>query len=380
MSSPQPPGNGDTGPDRRQFLTGRTTDDHESVRTPPPRPEPLFSFSANAMGSRFQILCSRDAQRQLAPRVSEGFELLAELEQQMSFYRHDSEISQINRLAFEKPVPVEPRLLGLLQRAIELSTGTFGAFDITTARVNRLWKTARCEGRVPDAGEILEAIEGSGSNRLAIDERHSTIAFAHRRLQIDLGGIGKGYALDRLTELLTRSGAKDFLVHGGQSSVVARGLRGVNLNDSATAGIPWRIGISHPLKLATRLAELNLENQCAGTSGSGRQSFIHGGRRLGHVIDPRTGWPADHWLSVTVLADDATTADVLATALFVMNRDEFHKFIQKNTGIGIIALRYGKTEGDLVAEVANIARERVAWLDSRVNVVAAVSAGKAGTR
>jgi thiamine biosynthesis lipoprotein len=129
-----------------------------------------------------------------------------------------------------------------------------------------------------------------------------------------LGGIGKGYALDRGAELLQENGTSDFVFHGGQSSIVARGSR---LDpEQETPG--WKVGVNHPLRPEQRLAEITLQDQAIGTSGSRRQSFYHQGKRYGHIIDPRTGWPAQDVYSATVIAPTAATADALSTAFYVM--------------------------------------------------------------
>ncbi len=328
------------------------------------------------MGCEFQILCAAKMQQALATTVHEGFQLLEDLEQQMSIYRPHSELSQINQTAGTRPVQVDRQLLSLIGRALELSIQTNGAFDITSTPLTRLWNFHRRDGQMPHRQQITRTLESIGSRHVRLAQTSGTIQFDHAGLELDLGAIGKGYSLDRLADLLTGAGVSDFLIHGGQSSIVARGQRD---GGRLCGSIPWIIGISHPLVPSHRLAELAVNDQAAGTSGCGRQSFVHRGRRYGHVIDPRTGWPADHNLSVTVVADRASDADALATALLVMDDDSLDSFCRQRTDLGVIALGpAGADQGPLTARVFNVDPTRITWIDRAVQVITHTSADEQG--
>ena len=152
---------------------------------------------------------------------------------------------------------------------------------------------------------------------------------------MNLNGIGKGYALDRAAELLAGAESeyeiRNWLLHGGHSSVLARGEHFHPGTEGSVGG--WPVGIRNPLFPDERLATLLLRNQAMGTSGSGVQYFRVGGKRYGHVLDPRTGWPVDHLLSVTVLADSAAEADALSTAFFVMGLEKAIEFCQNRPDV-----------------------------------------------
>ncbi len=355
-------------PQRRQFLTGRPPE--ASTDSGPDNAvdlAPLFSFSANAMGCEFQILCVAAMQQALAQVIHPAFQLLEDLEQQMTIYRADSELSAINRTAAHQAVPVESGLFRLIVHALELSRQTDGAFDITATPVTRLWNFHRRDGQMPAAREIVKTLADIGNRHIQLDAESSSIRFANPALQLDLGAIGKGFALDRLADLLLHSGVSDFLIHGGQSSIVARGRRG---SGTMPKSAPWTIGISHPLVPTRRLAELKLGNEAVGTSGCGRQSFVYQGTRYGHVIDPRTGWPADQHLSVTVVASEAMNADALATALFVMDARSVREFCREHPQIRALALSQAAGEpGRLSAQVYNLPGHRVTWYDPGIQVV-----------
>ena len=171
---------------------------------------------------------------------------------------------------------------------------------------------------------------GSEHVQLLDDQR---VHFLREGISIDLGGIGKGYSIDRATELIESEGISDFLIHGGQSSVTARGHRAVHEEPNG-----WTIGISHPTVPNVRLAELYLRDQSLGTSGSARQGFFHQGKRYGHVIDPRNGWPASQFLSTTVITPTAAEADALATAFFVMSIDEVSHYCAEHPQVKAIVI------------------------------------------
>ena len=251
-----------------------------------------------------------------------ALELVEALEDQMTVYREHSEISRLNRTAAERPVVVERRLFGLLQQAVELHGATEGAFDITSGPLSRVWGFYRRAGRVPSPAELEEARQRVGSRWLKLDSEAGTVQFLRPGMEINLGAIGKGYALDRCAELLLERGVGDFLIHGGQSSILARGARG----GPAGPNRGWCVALRHPLKHDQRLAEVWLRNRALGTSGSGQQFFHYQGRRFGHILDPRTGLSVEGILSATVLAPTAALADALSTAAFVMGLDKSLEF------------------------------------------------------
>ena len=241
--------------------------------------------------------------------ASDALELVHQLEQQMTVYREDSELPQLNREAANGAVGVEAGLFGLLMKCRELADASDGAFDPTSGPLIALWRRCREAGRVPTQEEIDECRLVVGMGHVALDEGASTVAIDRGGVELNLGGIGKGYALDRCIEQLTTHGFAGFVMHGGRSSVMARG------DHNGQGG--WPVGIGNPLFTDKRLGTVLLRDQALSTSGSNIQYFRHEGRRYGHILDPRTGWPVDGTLSVTVLAPTAAVADALSTAFFV---------------------------------------------------------------
>ncbi|MGL6195613.1 MAG: FAD:protein FMN transferase, partial [Thermoguttaceae bacterium] len=159
--------------------------------------------------------------------------------------------------------------------------------------------------------------------------------FTKPGVEISLGCVGKGYALDATGKIMTDNGVTDFIVHGDLSSVLARGGSPTEQSKPESG---WRVGIAHPMLPGERLTEICLRDQSIGTSGSQKQFFRHKGRRFSHILDPRTGFPAETNLLVTVIADTAVEADILSTAFFVMNTEQIEKYCQTHPSISVIAV------------------------------------------
>ena len=175
------------------------------------------SYSRRAMACTFEVFIDGGRYRNAAPAALAALDLVDRLEDQLSIFRPDSEISRLNRDAAFDPVEVEPRLYALLAEAVELYRETGGAFDITAGQLSRVWGFTRREGRVPTGDELEAARERIGGQHLELDRAAGTVRFLRPGLEINLGSIGKGYALDRLAEQLAAEGIEDCLLHGGAS-------------------------------------------------------------------------------------------------------------------------------------------------------------------
>ena len=302
----------------------------------------LVGVSRPAMACQFKVFLNAGQYEQGTETSLEALDLVEALEEQMSVFRPQSEISRLNRLAAERPVQVEPRLFALLELAMELHAGTEGAFDVTCAPLWKVWGFARRAGRVPHDGELAEAMGNVGSHLVKLDREQRTLRFRHPGVELNLGSIGKGYALDRCVELLTGAGVNDFLLHGGQSSVSARGSR-LPVEQAAPQPVSfgWSVGLGHPTRPGRRLAELRLQDRALGTSGTRTQYFRHKGRRYGHILDPRTGHPADGLLSATVVAPSAAEADALSTAFYVMGAEKALEYCQARPELAAVLVSAG---------------------------------------
>jgi len=345
---------------RREFLRGRAAADAlqslvDAGDPPVPLPAPpaargdsatasyLIQISRRAMAADFEIYLNAGKHGRATEAALRALDTVEALEAQMTVYRSHSDVMDINRRAAEGPVAVEGRLFGILQLAVQLAQETGGAFDLTAGPLSKTWGFYRREGRLPDPEALQQALARVGYRALELDDRRHTIRFLQRGVEIDLNALGKGYALDRCAEVLREAGVDDYLVHGGQSSVLAGGSRVAD--ESSPQG--WSIALRHPLKPAQRLAEIWLRDRALGTSGSGVQFFHHHGRRYGHVLDPRTGWPAEGVLSATVLAPNAALADALATACFVMGPEGTREYCLRHPDVAAILVCPGQRSGSL---------------------------------
>ncbi|QDV54697.1 FAD:protein FMN transferase [Rosistilla oblonga] len=315
------------------------------------RPGELISVIRPAMATEFEVLMPADVDREAPEIALEALEWIRTLEGIFSVYRSDSDISKLNREAAERPVRVDPHLFKIVQQAIAISDATGGAFDITAGPLVDAWGFTNRSGRKPSDEELAAALQAVGYQNLELDADQQTIRFKQPEMRINLGAIGKGYALDQAVAMLVTSGVENFLIHGGQSSIVARGSR--------RPGEPgWPIALSHPIRSHRKLGRVWLQNESLSTSGSGKQFFHYRGQRLGHMIDPRTGWPGGDLLSLTLIAKVAAESDALATGLFVDGMPQATQFVEANPGLGIV----GVAEVDRSSEVEVVA---VAIADER---------------
>jgi len=252
------------------------------------------------------------------------------LEERLSIFRESSEVSFINCHAAERNISVERSLFSLLQQCLQLHTETEGAFDITSAPLSHCWGFVRREGRIPSPDEIEKALSVVGSHKLSLDVESRSIRFERDGIEINLGSIGKGYALDCIAETM-RSRVQTALLSGGSSSILAIGS-----GDRGHRG--WTIGIRHPKDKTKRLGILKLRDCAMSTSGSDEQFFEHNGIRYGHIIDPRSGVPASQVSGVTAVAQSAAIADALATAFYVGGPDLAERYCASHTDTLVVML------------------------------------------
>ena len=258
------------------------------------------------MACRFEVVLPGEDAR-FVPAARTALNLADRLEARLTVFRDTSELSRVNRLAADARVPVHPGLFDLLRHAADLHATTDGAFDITSTPLSRCWGFLRRAAQVPADDSISMARETVGMHLVELDETASSVRFTKPGVELNLGSIGKGYALDRMGEKLRRLGVRNALISAGGSSILALGAD----RDG------WPIDVTSKLRDGMSLAKLRLRDVAMATSGAGEQYVVEGGRRFGHVLDPRTGWPAEGVLSATVVTRDATTADALATACLI---------------------------------------------------------------
>ncbi len=289
-----------------------------------------------------------------ADATLEALDLIGVLEDQLSIYRDYTEVSAINRTAAEQPVEIEPRLFSLLELCAWLHATTGGAFDVTSGPLSRTWGFLKREGRLPSDDEIAAALENVGFGNVELNAERHTIRFLKPGVEINFNSIGKGYALDRVAELLGERGVRDYLCHGGRSSVLARG------RDRGGDTRGWTVGVPHPHKPGEHLGEIILRDDALGTSGAGTQFFEGGGQRFGHLIDPRTGWPTEGVFTATAVASTAAEADALATAFYINGPGGASEYCAEHMNVGAVLVcpREGAADDAIDVHVFNLDNTR----------------------
>jgi FAD:protein FMN transferase len=344
----------------------------------------LIHVSRRAMACEFEVRFPAERYPQGTESALHALDLVDALEEQLSYFRPTSQLSRINLLAAEEPVEVAPPLFDLLRLTMTLYDETEGAYDITSAPLWEAWGFARRSGEIPSQAQLTEARSLVGGHLVELDPARRTVRFLRPGVRLNLGSIGKGHALDVCGEQLLTLGMADFLLHGGQSSVLARGslsshpsvkkadwLRtdSVNTAKNDCRGTPvplfqpWEIGIRHPGQPGRRLGVVRLRNRALGTSGGQFQSFRHQGRRYGHILDPRSGWPAEGVLSTTVVAPTAALADALSTAFYVMGPGQSLAYCQTHPEIGVLLICPASRGGDIEIHTAGLGEEELVLFD-----------------
>jgi thiamine biosynthesis lipoprotein len=252
--------------------------------------------------------CGPDAPS-LAAAAAAALDELERVDRLLSHYRRDSPLSRLNREAANGPVAVEPELLDVLAECLRWSRESGGVFDVTVGPLMKAWGFFRDEGRVPGEAELARARAVVGYRHVDLDPAAGTVSFDRPGVELDLGGVGKGYAVDRVVSLLRQRGVVSALVNLGGSSVYGLG--------TPPGKKAWEIGIRDPRDPAKAALTVRLRDRALSVSGGYERFFEREGVTYAHVMDPRTGRPARGVLSVAVLSASAADGDVLDNVFFV---------------------------------------------------------------
>jgi thiamine biosynthesis lipoprotein ApbE/amino acid transporter len=243
------------------------------------------------------------------------------VDQLMSHYRADSPLSRVNREASRHPVAVERELFDFIAASIRYSRESDGAFDITVGPLMKAWGFFRGEGRLPSDDDLAAARRSVGSRHVIMDAAERTIAFDAPDVTLDLGGVAKGYAIDRVVRLLRERQVTAALVSAGGSTIYAFG--------APPGRTGWDVAIQDPVDARKTAFRTTLNGRALSVAGSSEKSFEAGGVRYSHIMDPRTGRPAQGVLSVAVLAATGTAGDALDDAFFVMGPERGRAYIAR---------------------------------------------------
>jgi len=298
-------------------------------------PPPPLTLARHAMATRFELVLHGENPIALRAAGEEALDEIDRLENQLSLYRPASEIAQLNARAAREPVRVTPAVFALLQHAQQLHAETGGAFDITIAPLVRCWGFMGGTGKMPAPEEVAAARENVGMQHVLLDATNRTVRFAHDGVMLDLGAIGKGYAVGRAAEILREAGITSALIHGGTSTVYAIGR--------PPGGDFWKVAIEQPAagvwsSAFTRskanepsrnqrdgtpnpIPAVALRGEAMSVSAIWGRAFEAEGKTFGHVLDPRTGQPVSRALLAVVVLPSAMETDALSTALLTLGTD-----------------------------------------------------------
>ena len=269
--------------------------------------------SIDTMGSLIGIVAYGNDAGRVRAAISDALDEAARLDAMLSNYKPSSEWSEMNRAAAQHPVRVSEELFHLLSTCMEYSRESEGTFDISVGPLMKVWGFYKQSGHLANRTQIRAALESVGSSKVILNPKDLSVRFSRRGVELDPGGIGKGYAVDRMAEILRREGVRAALVSAGGSSIYAmRAPPGEN---------GWRIDIKDPHNLSTASQSVILRDESLSTSGNYEKSFYADGKLWSHIMDPRTGYPSQGMLSVSVIAPKTIDSEAWAKPYYILGRN-----------------------------------------------------------
>ena len=265
------------------------------------------------MGSTYSIALYGYDRVRMEAAADAAFDEVRRLDDLLSNYKPESEWGEVNRRAAEKPMKVSPESFRLLSACLDYSRESEGAFDISVGPLMKVWGFYKGSGHLPHRPEVLAALTKVGYRHIHLDSGAQTVWFDRSGVELDPGGIGKGYAVDRMVDVLKQNGVQIALVAGSGSSIYGMGA-------PPTEPKGWRVDIRDPRNPNKSSAEIFLRDMSMSTSGSYEKFFRAEGRTYAHIMDPRTGYPAQGSVSVSVIAPRTIDSEAWAKPYFVNGR------------------------------------------------------------
>lgn len=264
------------------------------------------------MGGRFEISLVAKDSLQAEKSIDEVIAEISRIEYLISDWKPETQISQVNRNAGIAPVRVDPEVFELCKSALYLSKITNGAFDISFAAMDRIWKFDGSMTEMPSSEAIKKSVEKVGYQNIILDSINSSIFLKNKGMKIGFGALGEGYATDRCRKLMIEKGIKAGLINATGD---------ISCWGTQASGKTWKIGITNPKHTDKLLAVVPIETGAVTTSGSYEKYVVFEGKRYSHIINPKTGYPVSGLCSVSVFGPDAQTANGLSTSLMVLGKD-----------------------------------------------------------
>jgi len=291
----------------------------------------VFKRQLILMGTAFEISVVEDRADSLRAQadIQAAIDEIRRIERLISSWDPHSQTSEINRNAGIKPVKVDKELFDLIKRSIAISRLTDGAFDITYASMDKIWRFDGSMKHMPSEEEIKKSVEKVGYQNIVLDEQNHTVFLKKKGMKIGFGGIGKGYAADKAKQLLIRRGVKAGIINASGD---------LNTWGAAPDGKPWTVAIINPMNKHKAFAYVPISNRAVATSGDYEKYVVFNGIRYAHIINPKTGYPTTGVISVSVFSPSAELSDALATAVFVMGVDVGIDRINQMPGVECIVI------------------------------------------
>ncbi|PCI08384.1 MAG: thiamine biosynthesis protein ApbE [Flavobacteriaceae bacterium] len=294
-----------------------------------------FKKTIKLMGSRFDISVVAKNQQEGDKYINIAIDEITRIEKLISSWDSNSQTSEISRNAGIKPVKVDKELFNLIERSLAISKLTDGAFDISYASMDRIWKFDGSMKVMPSKEKIENSVSKVGFKNIILDKESSTVFLKLKGMKIGFGGIAKGYAADKAKKLLQNIGVVAGIINASGD---------MNTWGKQPDGEDWKVGITNPLNKNKVFALLPISNSAVVTSGNYEKFVEFDGVRYSHIINPKTGYPSSGIVSVSIFSPKAELADALATSVFVMGLDVGVDFINQLKGIEcIIVDDTGKT-------------------------------------
>ncbi|MEO8678694.1 MAG: FAD:protein FMN transferase [Vicinamibacterales bacterium] len=300
------------------------------------------------MGTSMTIEVYGGDPKSRADAIDEAFASMVEIDRLMSNYRDDSELAQINAHAAERPIRVSEPMWGVLSAAQLVSQRSGGAFDISVGPLVRLWGFHDKQPHVPTDAELRQVRPLVGYENVVLDAAAHTVAFRRSGVELDLGGIAKGFAVELAGGVLRRRGFAGLIDAGGNQYLV-----GHPIGKSA-----WQIGIEDPDQTGALLGVLDVDGGAVSTSGGYHNFFVADGKTYGHLLDPRSLQPSTSALSVTIVSPDATLADALSKPAFILGPAAGLRFVESFPGTMAIIASRSATGGGIDIVMSQALRSR----------------------
>lgn len=296
------------------------------VLVPPFSHAQWYNQSQDIMGTRITVELWSEDQQKAEQAIESVMHEMRQIDARLSPYKENSDLSKLNRQAAKSAVPLSDELFLLLNKALDYSRLSDGAFDISFASVGQFYDYR--EQQQPQQKTLQTHLPAIDYRSIVIDSEKRTVRFLHPLLKIDLGGIAKGYAVDRGIELLKQQGIVSAIVMAGGDSKI--------LGDRGNQ--PWLLGIRHPRSEGKLAVKLPLTDTAFSTSGDYERYFLDGDKRIHHIINPSTGKSATGIQSVSVIAPDGIDSDALSTTVFVLGIEKGLALVNQLEGIDAIII------------------------------------------